>query len=165
MILNQGDTIGYSKKAVVLDEKIQDAGGFVNQRRRWLSAQFVYLQSGINKMLKGKANRNYLDKIIQFLLPPRVIAMGVSLLITLLTAVSLFFEGGLNGLFWCGLVTFMINISSVAIATPKEFYNSKTLASIWSLPKGFILTMVALLRIKNANKRFLHTTHRIAELR
>ncbi|MCT4589779.1 MAG: glycosyltransferase family 2 protein [Carboxylicivirga sp.] len=163
MIIKDGHSIAYARNAVVLDEKIQDSNDFVNQRRRWLSAQMVYLQAGVKQLFTGRISANYLDKIIQFVLPPRVLAMGTSLLISLLAAGSLYFSNEFSGLFWLSLLVFLINGLSVAIATPGEFYSIKTLRALWALPKGYFLTMLALLKVKNANKQFLHTTHKFSE--
>ena len=45
ILIERKITIGYAKDAIVYDEKVQQAEVFVNQRRRWLSAQFVYWPS------------------------------------------------------------------------------------------------------------------------
>ena len=63
-MLKDGHRIGYLDDAIVLDEKVQKAEVFSNQRRRWLSAQLHYfrldfLQSIKHLFLKG--NLDYFD--------------------------------------------------------------------------------------------------------
>jgi hypothetical protein len=42
---------------------------------------------------------------------------------------------------------------------PGTFYTKETIKALESLPKGMILMMGSLLKIKGANKNFIHTTH------
>jgi cellulose synthase/poly-beta-1,6-N-acetylglucosamine synthase-like glycosyltransferase len=51
-ILKEGKLIGYLTNAYVLDEKIQKAEVFQNQRRRWLSAQLHYFSMDFLNSLK-----------------------------------------------------------------------------------------------------------------
>jgi len=44
-------------------------------------------------------------------------------------------------------------------AIPSSFYNIKTARAIMSLPKGMMLMLGSLLKIKGANKQFIHTKH------
>lgn len=44
-------------------------------------------------------------------------------------------------------------------AIPGTFYNIKTARAIMSLPKGMLLMLGSLLKIRGANKQFIHTKH------
>lgn len=164
MLLERGIRIGYARDAIVLDEKVQKSEVFVNQRRRWLSAQLVYFQRNFAKafqLLFTKGNLDFFDKVVQFILPPRVIALGFSGLLFAIHGVlhALGIEGW-NTYFamaWAGI--FFINSAAVFLAIPRRLYNGKMVKSMLSLPGGFLLTILALLKIKGANKSFIHTQH------
>ncbi len=163
MLLKRGTTIGYSKNAIVYDEKVQKSNDFVNQRRRWLAAQWKYLiqigQSGFIELIK-KGNLDYFDKQLQFIVPPRIIALGFSIIMSVLFAVfDQLYDFNSLGIVW--LFTFLINLSAILLSIPKKFYKFGILSSVLEVPKGFMLTIVALSKIKNANKQFIHTSHGI----
>ncbi len=163
MIINEGHQIKYCKSAIVYDEKVQKSTDFVNQRRRWLSAQFVYLFKKIaSPKIKHKIiNLDLWDKRIQFLIPPRIMAIGISLLLFLMMFVFwlLGFQIFLELQMWA--FTFCVNIIAVMLSVPKRFYNIRILKSLLSLPLVFFLIIKALLLTKGANKRFIHTSHGI----
>ncbi|MBI9067950.1 MAG: glycosyltransferase [Salinivirgaceae bacterium] len=166
MLLERKVKIGYAKNAIVYDEKIQQADAFVNQRRRWLSAQFLYfmhnITNGFRQLIKH-ANIDYFDKLIQFFIPPRIITLGLTfifgfihLLISLLVVES---NSKIIAIVW--FVLFSLSFCSILIVLPLKKLNTKTLKALLSIPKGFLLIMFALFKIKGANKSFIHTNHGI----
>lgn len=166
-LLEKKIKIGYARHAIVLDEKVQKEEVFVNQRRRWLSAQLVYFRKNLGKAFKLlllKGNIDFFDKIVQFLLPPRIIALGVSGLFTLIHLTFLFLPQLTWNLYftivWSAILVF--NALALILAIPRRLYNKKLLQALISLPGGFLLTILALLKLKGANKSFIHTTHGIA---
>lgn len=166
MLLERKITIGYAQNAILYDEKIQQAEDFVNQRRRWLSAQFVYFEKNIVngfRQLITHGNIDYFDKLIQFFLPPRIITLGLTFIGGFIHLVINFLGGySIDNVFislW--FLFFMLSFSSVLIALPLKKLNIKTIKALLSVPKGFLLTMLALLKIKGANKNFIHTKHGI----
>lgn len=164
MILGKRIKIGYAQNAYVLDEKIQQADAFMNQRRRWLSAQFVYFtKNTINGFIQliTKGNIDYFDKLIQFLVLPRILTLGMVGIITLLHIVlfALIKETGVLNFLTLWLVALTTTVAALLIAIPKKLYNKRTMKALLSLPKGFLLTFAALLKIRGANKSFIHTTH------
>jgi hypothetical protein len=42
---------------------------------------------------------------------------------------------------------------------PRSFYNLKTLTALANLPTGMLMMLLSLLKIKGANKTFIHTQH------
>ncbi|MCX6282920.1 MAG: glycosyltransferase family 2 protein, partial [Bacteroidetes bacterium] len=77
--------IAYVNDAIVYDEKVQKSNVFMVQRARWLATQFIfaklYFLPGI-KELFTKGNIDFLDKVIQQLLPPRIFLLGFLVLLT-----------------------------------------------------------------------------------
>ncbi|MCF8371472.1 MAG: glycosyltransferase family 2 protein [Bacteroidales bacterium] len=159
--------IEYVNDALVLDEKVQKSDVFANQRRRWLSAQFIYFRRFVGSGLYHlffKGNIDFFDKVIQMVQPPRVILLGVVSILTGLYALLLLpvFEN-LEALFvfsfhdWKFIfaLTFIAFIASI----PGKFYNIETLKAIITLPKAFLVMATSMLKLKGANKKFIHTQH------
>jgi hypothetical protein len=48
---------------------------------------------------------------------------------------------------------------ALLFATPRKFYTFTTLKALFSLPIGFLFMFLSLLRIKGANRNFIHTKH------
>ncbi|WP_445748074.1 glycosyltransferase [Polaribacter sp.] len=161
-MLKEGRKIVYLNDAVVYDEKIQKAEVFGNQRRRWLSAQFHYFRKDIlnaTKDLITKGNVDYFDKAIQFIQPPRILLLGAVILFSVaFLIINYFLE---NQIIYSKLwIALMITcVLSFVFSVPISFYNSKTLGALASLPKGMFTMLLSLLKIKGANKTFIHTQH------
>jgi cellulose synthase/poly-beta-1,6-N-acetylglucosamine synthase-like glycosyltransferase len=160
--LKAGHKIIYLDDALVYDEKIQKADVFGNQRRRWLSAQLHYFRKYFFNALKDlflKGNIDYFDKAIQFIQPPRVLLLGGVIIFGGLFVISnyLFNNEIIFSFSW--IIIAIACVLSFLFSIPKSFYNAKTLRALLSLPKGMFMMMISLLRIKGANKTFIHTQH------
>ncbi len=152
-----GITIEYIHDAYCYDEKVQKAEVFQHQRRRWLSAQWVYfkrffLASLIALITKG--NIDYFNKAFHTFLPPRILLLGF---MSIIFFISLFFLPSIMAYAWIGL--FALVVLTFFLSIPAKFYSIQTLKAIWLLPKGFFLMFLSLLKLKGANKQFLHTKH------
>ncbi len=161
-MLKAGHRIIYLDDALVYDEKIQKADVFGNQRRRWLSAQLHYFRKDFLNALKDlflKGNIDYFDKAIQFIQPPRILLLGGVIIFGGLFVLSnyIFNNENLFSLSW-GIIA-VACILSFLFSIPKSFYNLKTLQALVSLPKGMFMMLLSLLKIKGANKKFIHTKH------
>lgn len=164
-LLRDGYTIEYLDDAIVADEKVHKTEVFQNQRRRWLSAQFVYagrfIIPGV-KLLVTKGKLDFFNKVVQQLILPRLLLIGVSFLFTLLY----FFGSLLTDLtditalnYQCWLGSFLLLSISFAIAIPRSYLNRRTFKALLSLPRLFITMFLLLFKLKGANKRFIHTEH------
>ena len=163
-LLKDRTKIEYLHDALVLDEKVQKSEVFSNQRKRWLSAQFVYFRrymvSGLKELIL-RGNIDFADKVYQMVSPPRILLLG---LVTVLTFAYILLEFlTLDSLFmvkagyWS--ISFSFTVLAFALSIPKKFYSSSTLKAIWTLPKAFILMFLSLFKLKGANKKFIHTQH------
>ncbi|MBN2636627.1 MAG: glycosyltransferase [Prolixibacteraceae bacterium] len=165
MLLKNRTKIEYLNEALVLDEKVQKSEVFARQRKRWLSAQFVYFARyffpGLYHLLL-KGNVDFFDKVYQMISPPRVLLIGLVFIFTALYAiVELLFPNGTFLLFtfrnWWpvfGLVVFAFIFS-----IPRKFYTAQTFRAIFTLPKAFALMLMSLFKLKGANRKFIHTEH------
>lgn len=161
-ILKEGRTIAYLDDGYVFDEKIQSSDAFSKQRRRWLAAQWHYFRTGFLPALYAlinKGNVDYFDKAIQFIQPPRILLLAtVFLLGTLFISVNYFIDNVVGfSLSW--MVLMFLLLLSLGLSIPRAMYNRKILLAVMGLPKAVLLMGWSLLRIKGANKTFLHTTH------
>jgi cellulose synthase/poly-beta-1,6-N-acetylglucosamine synthase-like glycosyltransferase len=159
--------IEYAEDAIVYDEKVDNSEVFSNQRRRWISAQIHYFRkfflSGIWHLIT-KGNIDFFDKALQQMLLPRVLLLGttgfmatVALIFRLL---DLHFLPG--AALWSGL--FLVCISGILIAVPESYYTRKTLKALLDLPKAMGAMFATLFRLKGANKKFIHTPHKVTDI-
>lgn len=161
-------TIHYLDQALVFDEKVQNSKAFVGQRKRWLSAQYTYLrQFGADGFVTffRTGNLDYLNKVIQMSLFPRILLLGTLMIINAI----LFGLGALSGsdslAEWINplpvkwLLLLIFTVFSLAISIPRRHYGLKTLKAMMSLPAGFLLMFWSLLHIRKSNRKFIHTPH------
>jgi cellulose synthase/poly-beta-1,6-N-acetylglucosamine synthase-like glycosyltransferase len=170
-LLQESIMIEYEEDAHIYDEKTQKSEVFINQRRRWIAAQLSHFRQffldGLIKLLRY-GNLDYFDKVLQMIQPPRILLSGILFLITLLAALVHFLnfekisEHFLLG-FYYWLSAFILTAITLSISVPGHFYNKKTFVALLSLPYGFILMIISLLKIKGASKKFIHTTHSIED--
>ena len=166
-IIKNNHTIEYVHDAIIYDEKTQESSNFVNQRRRWIAAQLDYFRNyfpdGLAALIT-KGNFDYFDKVLQMVQPPRILLSGILFILSVLygivyflpyPALQQYFAPGFY--WWLGL--FIATALALLFAIPRKFYNKRTFKALMSLPKGFVLMFVSLLKVKGATEKFLHTEH------
>jgi cellulose synthase/poly-beta-1,6-N-acetylglucosamine synthase-like glycosyltransferase len=164
-LLKDRKKIEYLNDALVFDEKVQKSEVFANQRKRWLSAQFVYFQRYFFTGLKHlflKGNFDLFDKVYQMVAPPRVLLIGLT---TIISLVYLFFNFILRinhflVISWTEwiVITGIVYIAFV-VSIPFKFYTLSTLKALFTLPKAFGVMFISLFKLRGANKKFIHTSH------
>lgn len=161
-MLKNKHRIAYLDDAYVYDEKVQKSEVFSNQRRRWLSAQLHYFKKDFLPSFKSlftSGNFDYFDKAIQFIQPPRILLMGAvfsSAVIFVILNLLINFSPIFNYIWF---ILIVILILSFIFSVPRSFYNASTLKALTALPKGMFLMLGSLLKIRGANKQFIHTKH------
>ncbi len=152
----QSIDIAYDENAIVYDEKVSQSQQFSRQRSRWLAAQYKYarrfLPSGISQFLM-KGNIDFLNKTLQMTLPPRLVLPFALLFGTILNAV---FSSDLTSLWFVALV---LSASSFLLAMPKYCFQVKNIKMWLNIPLAFGATLIALTRIREASRQFIHTPH------
>jgi len=161
----KGVIIEYLKKAHVLDEKIQKSSDFSKQRKRWLSTQVVYLKKYFVEgwvQLIRYGNFNFFDKLVQMLVLPRVLLLGLTFLITLFYVLNHYWFGlpmTVPMMFW--LISAILLFVTFMLSLPRSFYRVETLKAIMSLPSAFSRMLMLLFKLKGANKKYIHTSHNV----
>lgn len=164
-LLRDGYIIEYLNDALVYDEKVQKVEVFENQRKRWLSAQFIYFGrfffSGVKHLLLN-GNIDFFDKVYQMVSPPRVLLLGITAIIT---AFYMFIQIAfpeneiLSISSECWFSVFGSVVVAFLLSIPSKFYNKQTFKALLTLPKAFISMFLSLFKLKGANKKFIHTQH------
>lgn len=159
LLLKQGIFIEYLDNVYVYDEKTQGEKGFYNQRRRWLATQFAQWKR-VFKDLPGaifSLNVDYSDKLIQWLLPPRLILFGG---IIIMGSMMQIIDWPL-ALKWWGL--FILIGVTLCLAIPDKMVDEEFKKSIRKLPILFVMMVINLFRMKGANSKFVHTEKKVTE--
>ncbi|HCE56699.1 MAG TPA: glycosyl transferase family 2 [Prolixibacteraceae bacterium] len=164
-LLKDRKKIEYLHEALVFDEKVQKSEVFEKQRKRWLSAQFVYFRryffTGLFHLF-FKGNLDFFDKVYQMVSPPRILLIGLVTVFTAIYGIAflLFPNTAFQAVtFTSWAIVFAITVLAFIFSLPVKFYNKTTLLAVLSLPKAFILMFLSLFKLKGANKKFIHTEH------
>ena len=156
-IIKNRNKIDYHPSAYVFDEKVQNSQAFSNQRKRWVSAQLYYLRKDFLISFwhfLSKGNLDYFNKAFQFVQPPRILMLGLLMIINVL---SLIFNPPMFQILWASALVF--SLSGFFAATPRRFYTLKTLKALSKLPVGFFLMFKSVLFHREAKTHFIHTEH------
>lgn len=153
LLLKERLHIAYLERVPVFDEKTQQSKGFYNQRRRWIAAQIDILSNAIVDLPMAIINLNigYADKLIQWILLPRLVLIGFIFFMSLLwTVFNSYFS-----IKWWILLLLLITILIVAI--PPYLLTIRLLIALKKIPLLFILMTANYFRLKGVNKQFIHT--------
>lgn len=153
LLLKDGLHIAYLENVPVYDEKTQQSKGFYNQRRRWIAAQIDILSKAIVDLPKAIINLNfgYADKLIQWMLLPRLVLIGFIFIMSSLWTV---FNVIYSVKWWILLLSL---IAVLAVAIPQYLLTKKFLIALKKIPLLFVLMTANFFRLKGVNKQFIHT--------
>ena len=157
LLLQQNIFIQYIDSLPVFDEKTSKVKAISNQRKRWISVQYEILSKVVRDLPIAliRGNIDYADKIIQWLLPPRLIQLA---LIFVLTITSLFIQTDHIYFKWC--ILFLCQMLALIIPVPRIYLNKRLLKVLFfKLPALICVTVISMFRLKGASKTFIHTQH------
>lgn len=153
-LIENNMTIYFSANTYIMDEKVGSMEVFRKQRTRWISSQFFYLRKyfwkGMRSLFKGDLVY-FNSAILRNIQLPRLLNIG---LLGVVTLVMLFTE---HRFLWLGL--FLTNCLIILFAIPGRFYNKQLLKAFLEVPSVFLNMFLILFKLKNANKKFIHTPH------
>ena len=155
LLLKQGIRIGYLDHVYVEDEKTQKKEAIRSQRKRWLAAQFGSLKHTLPNLIPAllKGNVEYADKIIQWMLPPRIILLAGILFLSVLT---LIIEPYISLKWWSLFLTLLF---ALGIAIPGYLANKRLLRALIQVPSLALIMIGNLFKLKGVNRKFIHTEH------
>ena len=153
LLLKQRIFIEFLDEVYVYDEKTQGEQGFYNQRRRWLATQFAQWGRVFKDLPQAilSGNIDYSDKLIQWVLPPRLILFGG---IIVMGSIMQIIDWPLALKWWA---LFLIMGVTLCLAIPDKLVDDRFKKSINKLPLLFIMMVVNLFRMKGMNKKFVNT--------
>ena len=155
-VLRDRVKIAYLPEALVYDEKIPNASVFATQRTRWLATQLEFLVKYFGEGLRqlGCGNFEFFDKILQSLLLPRVLLLGV---LSGLLGLSLLGPVGPGPGFWLALL--LGTGAALLLSLPARLYTRQVGRAVLHLPLALGAMMLALLQLKKAKNSFMPTPH------
>lgn len=155
LLLKQRIHIEYIENANIYDEKISNDAAFYNQRRRWLAANYGILRQALPELPKAvlAGNWDYCDKILQWMMPPRVILLGAIGIFAF--AVTLYDRAW--SIKWWSLFLFLV--LTLCLAIPRYLVNPCFFRAFIKIPKLGVLMFLNLFRLRGVNKKFIHTDH------
>lgn len=169
LLLRQRIHIGYLPQLPIYDEKTQQATAIKNQRKRWIAAQFGALRASLPHFAGAlrEGNVDYCDKIIQWMLPPRLVQLAAVFFCTLLvTGVSLGGGAESRGIgidISAPLKWWVLSVAQVAammLPLPTRLMNGRMLKAIFlKVPVLAVVMIGNLFGLKGANRKFIHTEH------
>lgn len=168
LLLQQRIHTVYLPQIPIYDEKTQKEEAIGNQRKRWIAAQFGILRSSLLSLPKaiGQGNPDYCDKILQWMLPPRLIQLagvfGLTLVITII-GIWLSLQGTATGHEWTIAVKWWIlsaaQIAAMTLPIPGHLFNKQLGKAVLRIPMLALTTIGNLFKLKGAYKKFIHTEH------
>lgn len=160
-IVRQGLFIRYREDALVFDEKVDSQHAFQQQRKRWVSGQFINLKesffSSLGQLFRG--NVSYFNfGVVNNLVLPR------AFLFVLLPALVV--AGFFISPFWgiASAIVLFAYLFSLSIAIPRVMVNRNLVVALLKLPKAIFVMAGALLQMKKSHKAFIHTVHTKTEI-
>ena len=155
LLLRQRIYIDYLDDLMVLDEKVQGEGAYYNQRRRWIAAQFYALGSALRDLPAAllRGNYDYVDKLVQWCLPPRMLLIGL----VPLWAVAMTFLDPWGSVKWWA--AWLLLLFAMAMALPDEQTDAKLGHALRRVPLLVLLTAANLFRLGGTRDKFIHTRH------
>ena len=160
-VVEQGIRIKYHEDAIIFDEKVDSSHAFKQQRKRWVSSQFIYLKQfflpSLVQLFRGNfsyfnlgiANNAILPRAFLFLILPLLIIAG-------------WFVS--TGFLIASLCLAFLYFLSLCLALPGELANKNLLQALMKLPKAVGIMFGTLFGLKKANKTFIHTVHTKTEI-
>lgn len=168
LLLQQRIHTTYLPQIPIYDEKTQKEEAIGNQRKRWIAAQFGILRSSLFSLPKaiGQGNLDYCDKILQWMLPPRLIQLagvfGLTLVITII-GIWLSLQSTATGHEWTIAVKWWIlsaaQIAAMTLPIPGHLFNKQLGKAVLRIPMLALTTIGNLFKLKGAYKKFIHTEH------
>lgn len=154
LLLKQSIKIEYLDSLYVKDEKTSQDNVYSSQRQRWLSAQYNMMSSNLRNIpfCIRTRNINYLDKIIQWMLLPRMVMFGLTGLMALLVLI-IHWESAIK---WSVLIFLLIGL--FVIATPDGLLKKFIQKSWKTVPTLCFMMFLNFFKMKKG-KKFIHTPH------
>lgn len=151
-LARQNIFVDYFDNILVFDEKTRHTKEFNKQRSRWATTQFHTIIYNIRFLPIALFNRQYdlIDKIIQWLLPPRTIMMGIILFMCVCMP-WIYFSLAVK---WWMLIAWILFV--FAIATPDYLVDSKWTKAFYKAPIIMLISVTNIRKHIKGKRHFFH---------
>lgn len=167
MLLQQRIHTTYLPELPVYDEKTQKKEAISNQRKRWIAAQFGAMCASLPQLPKAllQGNFDYCDKIIQWMLPPRLIQLaavfGLTFIFTIIGIIQSFYGSGYE---WMMAIKWWVlsvaQFAAMMLPVPNgKLFTKQVGKAVMKVPMLAFTMIGNLFKLKGANKKFIHTEH------
>ncbi|WP_321332106.1 glycosyltransferase family 2 protein [uncultured Bacteroides sp.] len=155
LLLKQNIYVDYLDHLYVYDEKTQKKDSMAHQRRRWFAAQLGSLKASLPYFPKAfiLGNFDYCDKVLQWMMLPRIILIFLTAIFTLLTSII---HPEMSIKWWS--LSFLL-LFTLCIVIPTHLYNRQLLRALFQIPALAWIMFINLFKLKGVNKEFIHTEH------
>lgn len=160
-VVEKGISIRYLEDALVFDEKVDSPQAFQQQRKRWVSSQFIYLKRfflpAFGQLLKGNLSYFNLAIASNLVLPRAFLLLMLPLLVV---------AGFIASTGWglAALSLMLLYGITLAIALPPMLLNRHFFQALLRIPRAVGVMMGTVVGMKKANKTFIHTVHTKTEI-
>lgn len=158
-IVNRKLKIAFTPSAIVYDEKTSKSDQLVKQRARWINTWFKFFKLGVKMLMKGILSLNWNQLLYGIMLcrPPLFILLFLTVISFI---VNLFIMPEIAILFAILGVSFVL----IFIKSLVHFNaDNKIYRSLVSIPKFIYFQILALMKVRVANKISVATEHYIEE--
>jgi cellulose synthase/poly-beta-1,6-N-acetylglucosamine synthase-like glycosyltransferase len=154
-LLRRGERIAYAREAVVFDEKVDSGAAVETQRSRWLYSYFQNMPNALGILRRGISGLNFNQIYFGFvtLVLPMFIQLGSAFLLML---IAFWVAPGWGFALLAAMAVFVLNILWVLRldSAPPPVWRV-----VWKAPLFVARQLRGLLKMRNPNKHFTHTTH------
>jgi cellulose synthase/poly-beta-1,6-N-acetylglucosamine synthase-like glycosyltransferase len=155
MLFKERVYVTFLNEVPVYDEKTKQVANFNNQRRRWLSTQYFSLLRSLPDLPGAlfSSNWDYADKIVQWMMFPRIILLGMVPICCLLSSL---YRLSWSIKWWALLLVLLF---ALAFSIPDELVNKKFRKALRYIPILGLSMFFNIFRLRGLNKKFIHTKH------
>ena len=148
--------IHYLDDMIVYDEKVDTPSAFSQQRKRWISSQYLYARQfffpAFKELFRGNLSYFNLAVINNSILPKAILMAIFPLLVIVGFLLSL--KAGI-----AATIVFLLYLVTLLLALPQVLVDKHLRHAILILPRAVFLMVRTLFQLKKANERFIHTPH------
>lgn len=152
LLIRQHIYVDYFDHILVFDEKTRSINDFNRQRRRWATTQFYSFFNNFKYLPKALFNKQYdlIDKILQWMLIPRTIMMGVIVLMSIVLP-NIYFTLAVKWWFLAALILLVF-----AVATPNYLVDKRWERAFFMAPLIMIKSLFNIPTLLSGKKRYIN---------
>ena len=153
-LLREHIHFGYAPKACLYEDRKSNYNNDRKKYNRWATGKSrslnLYLSDGISELYKG--NADFLDKIFQNLLLPRILLLGITPLAVLISFLNL---PVLSSGYW--IILWAVTYVTIFMSMPAKYITNRFLRAIFFLPLSFVSMMTIFLKRKKSNNQTVYS--------